>query len=92
MIEVKNLVAEKTFEEMLEETSNSITSDKLFRYGEIIEDSEGFEPYYSDAPGGEYNRIRIVKLDGKFYVYKEKVTINTNFSEKVECVAFYELK
>lgn len=82
----------KSFEEILDEVDKSITVDELFRDGEIVEDSGGYETYYSDAPGGTYNRIKIVKLDGKFYVYKEKIIIDKDSSEKAECTAFYELK
>lgn len=82
----------KTFDEILDEIDKSITSDELFRNGEIVEDSNGYEAYYSDAPGGMYNRVRIIKLNGKYYVYKEKVIINNDCSEKSECIAFYELK
>lgn len=82
----------KSFEEILDDVDKSITSDELFKNGEIIEDSEEYEAYYSDAPGGTYNRVRIFKLDGKFYVYKEIIIIDNNSSEKSECTAFYELK
>lgn len=82
----------KSFQEILEEVDKSVTVDELFHNGEIIEDSEGYETYYSDAPGGTYNRVRIIKLEGKFYVYKEKITIDKDCSEKAECTAFYELK
>ena len=82
----------KSFQEIFEEVDNSITSDELFRNGEIVEDSGEFDNWYSDAPGGTYNRIRIVKLKEKYYVYREKITINNDSSEKAECTAFYELK
>jgi len=82
----------KSFQEILDEVDKSITSDELFRNGEIIEDSAGYESYYSDAPGGEYHRVRIIKLDEKHYVYKEKIVINNDLTENPECVAFYELK
>lgn len=81
-----------TFQEIFDRVDKSITSDELFRNGEIIEDSEGYEAYYSDAPGGTYNRVRIVKLDEKYFVYKEKIVINSDSSKKSECTAFYELK
>lgn len=77
---------------ILEESDVSVTSDELFRNGEIIEDSGDYEQWYSDAPGGSYHRIKIVKYKGKIYVYKEKVTVNRSEEEKSECVAFYELK
>ena len=82
----------KSFQEIFEEVDNSITSDELFRNGEIVEDSGEFDYWYSDVPGGTYNRIRIVKLKEKYYVYREKITINNDSSEKAECTAFYELK
>lgn len=82
----------KSFQEIFEEVDNSITSDELFRNGEIVEDSGEFDNWYSDAPGGTYNRIRIIKLKEKYYLYKEKIVINNDSSEKTECTAFYELK
>lgn len=82
----------RSFQEIFDEVDKSITSDELFRNGEIVEDSAGYESYYSDAPGGTDNRVRIIKLNEKYYVYKEKVEINSDLSEKSECTAFYELK
>lgn len=82
----------KKIQEILEEVDNSITSDELFRNGTIVEDSGEYDNWYSDAPGGTYDRIRIVKLNEKYYVYKEKITVNNDSSEKTECLAFYELK
>lgn len=81
----------KSFQEIFDEIDNSITSDELFRNGEIVEDSGEFDNWYSDAPGGIYNRIRLVKLNEKYYVYKEKITVNNDSSERAECLAFYEL-
>lgn len=85
-------VDSKSFQEILDEVDKSITSDELFRNGEIIDDSGEYDNWYSDAPGGTYNRVRIIKLNEKYYVYKEKIMINNDSSEKSECIAFYELK
>lgn len=82
----------KSFQEIFDEVDKSITSDELFRNGETVEDSGEYDSWYSDAPGGTYNRVRIVKLNEKYYVYKEKNVVNSDLSEKIECTAFYELK
>ena len=60
--------------------------------GKIIEDSGEYEQYYSDCPGGEYTRLKIVKYNEKLYVYKEKIIELSNGSKKAECVEFYEMK
>ena len=87
-----NEIDNNNFKKILEEVDNSVTSEQLFRDGEIIDDSGEYDQWYSDAVGGCYNRIKIFKLDGKFYVYKEKITVNRGCSEQAECIAFYELK
>ena len=87
-----NEIDNNNFKKILEEVDNSVTSEQLFRDGEIIDDSGEYDQWYSDAVGGCYNRIKIFKLDGKFYVYKEKITVNRDCSEQAECIAFYELK
>ena len=87
-----NEINNNNFKKILEEVDNSVTSEQLFRDGEIIDDSGEYDQWYSDAVGGCYNRVKIFKLDGKFYVYKEKITVNRDCSEQAECIAFYELK
>ena len=87
-----NEINNNNFKKILEEVDNSVTSEQLFRDGEIIDDSGEYDQWYSDTVGGCYNRIKIFKLDGKFYVYKEKITVNRDCSEQAECIAFYELK
>lgn len=77
---------------ILKDIDKSVTSYELFIDGEIIDDSGEYDQYYSDSPGGCYHRLRIVKHNGKFYVYKEKITVERDMSEKSECIAFYELK
>lgn len=77
---------------LLDEIDKSVTSDEIFRNGELIDDTGDYDQWYSDAPGGTYHRMRIVKHKRKFYVYKEKITVDRECNEKTECVAFYELK
>lgn len=81
-----------SMDDLLNEIDNSITSDQLFREGNIIDDTGEYEQYYSDLPGGCYYRMRIVKHYEKHFVYKEKIVVAHDLSEKKECVAFYELK
>ena len=78
--------------EIFEKVSNSIMPDELFRNGEIIEDSGEYDNWYSDAPGGTYNRIRIIKVNEKYYVDRQKIIINNDLSEETECEVIYELK
>jgi hypothetical protein len=82
----------KTWDELLDEVDKSIASDQLFQEGTIVDDSGEYEQYYSDSPGGCYYRMRIVKHNEKHFVYKERIEIAHDLSEKKECVAFYELK
>lgn len=71
---------------------NSLLMSVALEHGGIVEDSGEYEQYYSDAPGGEFTRLKIINYDGKLYVYKEKITEDRQLNKKSECVAFYELK
>lgn len=82
----------KQFGELIDKVVNSVTLDEVLNQGEVIEDSGEHETYYSDCPGGEFTQLKIVKYDGKLYVYKEKVIENKELNQKRECVSFYELK
>lgn len=42
---------------LLEEIDNSVTSDELFRDGEIIEDSGEYDQWCSDTPGDRFPNI-----------------------------------
>lgn len=76
----------------LEEALDSVTCDEVLRDGETLEDSGEYDIYYSDCPGGEFTQLKIIKYNGKLYVYKEKVVENRELNQKRECVAFYKLK
>lgn len=82
----------KQFDNLVDEVANSIISDEVLQYGEIIEDSGEYETYYSDCSGGEFTQVKIVRYNNILYVYKEKVIEDKNLNQKRECIAFYELK
>lgn len=77
---------------IIDEALNSVTLDEVLSYGETIDDSGEYDAFYSDAPGGQFTQLKIVKHNEKFYVYKEKVIEGMDLSQKRECIAFYELK
>lgn len=88
----ENIVPDEDFNNLVDHVANSIISDEVLHDGEIIEDSGEYETYYSDCPGGEFIQIKIVRYNGKLYVYKERVVEDINLNQKRECIAFYELK
>lgn len=80
------------FNEILREALDSTTSIEVLRDGEIVEDSGEYDSFYSDCNGGAFTQVKIVRHNGKLYVYKEKVVEDRELNQKRECTAFYELK
>ena len=77
------------FDKILEEALNSITLDTVEKHGILLKEKKTeYEPFYSDAPGGEWYEAKLYQYDGKQYIIAYKCVDTPEL--KKECIKFCE--
>lgn len=77
------------FDKILEDALNSVTLDTVEKYGTLLKEKKTeYEPFYSDAPGGEWYEAKLYLYNGIYYIIAYKCTDYP--TERKECIKFCE--